>query len=91
MHSVWSHNRSLGKRVDLLITIALQVVTFNWKSKDNISINSWWNLACHNHRLDRYNLNSVHLALKREKLWLPIPKYISQNALINVTRFSITL
>lgn len=72
----WFGARKVGLFVDLLIAIAFQIITSNWKDASKVSHSAWWNLLCYHHRLDRASATTAQLLIRKDLFWSPLTNYL---------------
>lgn len=83
LSSICENNELNVKVIDLLMAIAFQQITSNWKDFTKISYKAWWYAVCHNHRLDTTFVYPLCLAVKHLDLWSLVMLYIDACAKTN--------
>lgn len=76
----WQSIGPKAKIIDLLIAVAFQQITRNWKDCTKLSYQAWWYAVCHNHRLDTTFVYPLHVAPQRLQLWSPITSFLDISA-----------
>lgn len=77
---VWVSCGSRVQIIDLLLAVAFQQITKNWKDLTQLSYQAWWYAVCYNHRLDTTFVYPLHLASNRQKIWSPVMLFIDASA-----------
>ena len=61
---------------DLFIALAFKVIMSCWKDASKLSLVTWWNFICDEHRIHTVTILSLHQKVKLDLYWLPFTNYL---------------